>query len=287
VARGRLLQTLELGAYRLFAGRIRGATDAGIERWGARVGWIAPRLLRKRHALAVRNIALTFPEKSPSEIEAIARASWRHFATMFLTSIRAHGESVPEIGRRMQIDRRHFDEAMAAGKGLILLSAHFGYWEIGSNLLPLAERRVTTVARLLDNPRLDEELLRGRRRENVQIVDRRGAARPLAATLRDGGVVVLLVDQHVLPREGVRVPFLGRPAWTSTAPARLMLSFGSPILCVFCYRDRVDFEPPIFPAAVAAEQQNVESITTQLNEIISARIRRDPELWFWMHNRWK
>jgi KDO2-lipid IV(A) lauroyltransferase len=278
---------LEYGLFRSVSSRIRAADDARIARWGATIGALAPKLLQKRHALAIRNIALTFPEKSAAECDAIARAAWRHFGTMFLAAIHAHRESAADLFRKTPIERLHFDEAASPGKGIILVSAHFGTWEIGSNLLKLSEMKVTTVARFFDNELLDEELLRGRRRAGIDVVDRRDAARALVYALIRKEMVVLLADQHVVPHEGIRVPFLGRLAWTTTAPARLALRFGSPILMAFAYDDRVDLCPPIIAASLPEEHRNVEWITTRINDIISERIRRNPELWFWMHDRWK
>jgi KDO2-lipid IV(A) lauroyltransferase len=288
LSKSAVIKRLEYAVYRLFAGRVRAADDARIDRWGARVARAARLLLASRHRMAVRNIALTFPEKSLEECERIAEQSWRHFATMFLRSIRAHGESVEDLYSRIPIGPPpNFYRARAENRGVILVSAHFGSWEIGSNLLPLSEMKITTVARFLENELLNEELLRGRRREGVEIVDRRDAARALVYALMRKGMVVLLADQHVRPVEGIRLPFLGREAWSSTTPARLALRFGSPILLAFAYPDRVDLEEPIIPGQLPADERSVEALTLRINNTISERIRRNPELWFWMHNRWK
>jgi lauroyl/myristoyl acyltransferase len=282
VAKSRIVAGAEYRLYRLFAGRIRALDDAAIDRWGGWLGGAARRMLGKRRRLAVRNIQATFPEKSAEECEAIARASWRHFASTFLESIRAQARPPEEIAAAVAIEGlENLEKALARERGLILVTAHFGAWELGSNLLPLYLPRAATVARGLDNERLDAELRQVRGGDALEIVDRRGAARPLARALKERRAVVLLVDQHVIPREGIRIPFLGRPAWTTTAPARLALRFGTPILPVFCYPGRIEIEQPLWP------EGSVESITGRINDIIGERIRRNPELWFWMHNRWK
>ena len=177
--------------------------------------------------------------------------------------------------------------------GGILVTAHFGSWEFAIAILAQLAREKAVVARPLDNPRIDEHLNRARLRAGVQMLDRRSAARPLIQTLSRGGVVTMVVDQAVQPREGILVPFLGVPAWTTPAPARLALRFDVPIYCAFAWpegtsgRLRLEADSPIIPSRLPGDLRTPEYITTKMNELISTRIRQNPELWLWMHDRWK
>jgi KDO2-lipid IV(A) lauroyltransferase len=105
--------------------------------------------------------------------------------------------------------------------------------------------------------------------------------------LSENGVVVLPPDQAVIPREGVLVPFLGRPAWTTPAPAKMALRADATIVFGFCIPDglrhRVEFEEPIR----AADFTDPVQLTERINDVLSRRIRERPELWLWMHDRWK
>jgi KDO2-lipid IV(A) lauroyltransferase len=101
----------------------------------------------------------------------------------------------------------------------------------------------------------------------------------------------MLPDQAVLPREGVLVPFLGRPAWTTPAPAKLAVRRGSTIVFVFCIphetRHRLEFEEPIRVDRLTEEERDPVALTTRINDVISRRIATRPDLWLWMHDRWK
>src|SRR6185436_1792162 len=153
-------------------------------------------------------------------------------------------------------------------------------------------QNVLSVARPLDNELLERELQRFRGKTGAEVVDRRRAARALMKGLAENAVLVLLPDQAVLPREGVLVPFLGRPAWTTDAPAKLAARLGSTIVFVFCIGDatgrhRFEFEEPIRVDQLSENEKEPVPLTTRINDVISRRIAARPELWLWMHDRWK
>jgi KDO2-lipid IV(A) lauroyltransferase len=109
--------------------------------------------------------------------------------------------------------------------------------------------------------------------------------------LAENAVVVLLPDQAVLPREGILVPFLGRPAWTTPAPAKMALRHDSTIVFAFCIVDRLghrlEFEEPIRVDQLTEDERDPVNLTKRINDVISARITARPELFLWMHDRWK
>ena len=150
---------------------------------------------------------------------------------------------------------------------------------------------VTTVARSLDNELLAADLARVRSRTGATIVDRRGAARALYKTLAGNGAVALLPDQAVQPREGVLVSFIRRKAWTTDAPAKMALRRGSTIVFAFCIPDglrhRLEFEEPIHIEQLSDAERDPLALTARINERIARRIAERPELWLWMHDRWK
>jgi KDO2-lipid IV(A) lauroyltransferase len=123
------------------------------------------------------------------------------------------------------------------------------------------------------------------------VVDRRKAARFLLKSLSDNAVVVLLPDQAVQPKEGVLVPFLGRDAWTTVVPAKMALRARSTIVFAFCIPDglrhRLEFEEPIRADLLTEGESDPVMLTQRINDVISRRIISRPELWLWMHDRWK
>jgi KDO2-lipid IV(A) lauroyltransferase len=224
--------------------------DARLYRWGTRFGNVSRNLLRRRDELAMRNLRSIYQEKSEGELRSILDECWRHFGRQMLAYVRMQSMKPAEVLERCDIVHREvFDQAVADGKGVIVISGHFGSWEVGGLAIMSIAERVRTVVRRLDNEFLEEEAARLRASTGAEVIDRRHAARPLLQALEENAVVVLVPDQAVLPREGVLVPFLGRPAWTTPAPAKLAVRRGSTIVFAFCipdgFRHRLEFEEPI------------------------------------------
>jgi KDO2-lipid IV(A) lauroyltransferase len=287
-----LLQRAEYNLYRGVAVLVRRASDQAIRRWGTRLGTLARHVLRSRDRLALRNLRATFPERSESELRGILDECWRHFGREALVYIRMQTMSLDEIAARCPfVNASILEEASARGKGVLLISAHFGGWEVGGLALTALVENVRTVTRPLDNEYLEADLASTRARTGAEVVDRRRAARPLMKGLAENAVVVLLPDQRVLPREGILAPFLGRPAWTTDGPAKMAVRSGSTIVFAFCMPEeaghRLQFEEPIQVEDLSEDERDPAALTTRINDVISRRIAARPELWFWMHDRWK
>ncbi|HVG24154.1 MAG TPA: tetraacyldisaccharide 4'-kinase [Thermoanaerobaculia bacterium] len=287
-----LLQRVEYALYRLVAGRVAAMSEEAVHRWGTRLGALAELVLRGRHRLALRNLRATYPDRPEGELRAIAKKCWRHFGRELLLSIQMQRLSLEEVAARCPFENAHLvEEAIARGKGTMLISAHWGGWEVAGLALMAMLKNVRTVARPLDNELLERELQQIRARTGAEVVDRRKAARVLMRALAEDGVVVLLPDQAVQPREGVLVPFVGRPAWTTPAPAKMALRAGSTIVFGFCIPDglrhRLEFDESIQTDLLTEAERDPVALTRRINEIISRRIHARPDLWLWMHDRWK
>jgi KDO2-lipid IV(A) lauroyltransferase len=290
--KNRLLQRIEYLAYRVAAGAVRRASDEAVARWGTRIGNWSRQVVRRRDKLALRNLRAAFPSKGERELRTILDECWRHFGREMLAFLRAQSYSLEELSERCPfVDDHILDQARARGRGTMLISAHFGGWEIAGLALMAHVDNVLTVARPLDNELLERDLAQIRARTGADVVDRRRAARTLMKGLSENAVTVLLPDQAVQQREGVLVPFLGRDAWTTDAPAKLALRAGSEIVFAFCIpvglRHRLEFEGPIRIDELTEEERDPKHLTARINEVISRRITAHPELWLWMHDRWK
>jgi KDO2-lipid IV(A) lauroyltransferase len=286
------LQRGEYVLYRTVATAARRLSDRGVQRWGGRLGSLARGILRSRDRLAMRNLRESFPSKSEAELREILDACWRHFGRSALHSIRMQNMSLEEIAARCPLVNAHLvEEAIARGNGVVMISAHYGAWEVGGLALMSLVKNVRTVTRPLDNQFLERDLMRLRARTGAEVLDRKRAAREMMQALSDNAVVVLLPDQAVLPREGVLVPFVGRPAWTTPIPAKMALRRASEIVFAFCIPHetghRLEFENPIRVDQLSAAESDPVMLTERINDVISRRISDHPELWLWMHDRWK
>jgi KDO2-lipid IV(A) lauroyltransferase len=287
-----LLQRVEYAAYRAVAALVRTGSDEGAQRWGDRIGTLARRVLRRRDRLAFANLRAAFPGRDPRALRATLDDCWRHFGRELLCYIRVQAQPLDQIADRCPFVNEHLvEEARARGRGVMLISAHFGGWEVGGLALMAFLDNVRTVARPLDNEILERDLVAIRAKTGAEVVDRRNAARVLLRGLSENGVVVLLPDQAVLPREGVLVPFMGREAWTTPAPAKMALRYGSTIVFGFCIPDgtrhRIEFEEPIRVDQLSEAERDPVALTRRINDVIARRIEARPELWLWMHDRWK
>lgn len=291
--KNRVLQRIEYIAYRGVARAVVSMSEESIHRWGTRLGALASKVLRRRDALAMRNLRAAFPDRDARALRKTLDECWRHFGRELLISLQMQNLSLEEIAARCPFVNWHYvEEAIARGSGTMLISAHWGGWEVaGLAVMAHNVRNVHTVARPLDNELLERDLQKLRAKTGAEVVDRRKAARSLMRALSQKGIVVLLPDQAVLPREGILVPFLGRPAWTTPVPAKMALRADSTIVFGFCIPDglrhRLEFEQPIRAGDFAGDAHDVEMLTRRINDVISARIAERPELWLWMHDRWK
>jgi Kdo2-lipid IVA lauroyltransferase/acyltransferase len=194
------------------------------------------------------------------------------------------------------VGEEHFAAARARGRGVFLLSAHFGGWELGAIRAGLIAEPIAPVVRPLDNPLLEKELERRRTRFGNRLIAKRDAAREVLRTLRDNGTVAILVDQNVLPGEGVFVPFFGRLAATTPALALFQLKTDAAVVPAFVRpegggRYRLELGAPIladeFRSGDADRDEAVRRATARYMEVTEAVVRSKPEAWLWMHDRWK
>lgn len=263
---------------------------AALGRFAAR-GYL--RIGKSRREIALRNLALAFPGWSPPEIEATAIRCAENFGSVLFDFLAATRLSRDELLEDVEIaGASHYLSSVARGKGVFLLSAHFGNWEIGALAAGLLARPIASVVRPLDNPYLEADLARLRGRFSNRTIAKKQAAREILRELRAAETVAILIDQNVLAREAVFVPFFGRPAATSPALALFQLKTDAAVVPVFCRplgegRYRLGFEEPILLPDLSPEQRTVESLTARYTRVTEQVIRAEPHLWLWMHNRWR
>lgn len=174
----------------------------------------------------------------------------------------------------------------------LLLTGHLGNWELLSAAHRLTGYSLAVVARPLDAVWLDVLARRLREKSGVELIDKRRALRPVLAALRRGRLVGILLDQNAARDEAVFVPFFGVVASTSRSIAVLSLRTNAPVVPVFVRRQaggrhRVSIEPALPAPASTAREAAVQELTALCTARLEAAIRRSPEQWFWMHDRWR
>jgi len=187
-----LLERVEYAAFRALSWAVGRMSEKSVVKWGARIGTLGRKVLRKRDALAMRNLRIAFPARDERELRKTLDETWRHFGRETLVYLQVQNLSLEEIAARVDMVHQEIvDAARARGKGTLLMSAHFGAWEMGGLAIMSMLGNVRAVARPLDNRLIEKHLQRFRERTGAEMVDRRRAARPLLKTLSENGVVVL------------------------------------------------------------------------------------------------
>lgn len=287
----RIRHALEYGALKTFYGLVRALPHTTVRGVGATLGGLACRLDARHRRVAMDNLAAAFPELDEPARRAMVRRCYRHFGGMLFDRLSMTRFDARGICRRTTINGwEHLLEAEAEGRGVLLLLAHFGSWEMLGDPVSIYRGPGYAIARPADNPYLDRATRRLRERFGLISVNRRGAARVALRALENGERVWILADQRVHPREGIELPFFGRQATTSTLAARLALRHGTPAVPMFCYpeprgRFRIEVRPPIRPEGAGREA--VAALTARYVAATEEEIRRAPELWLWMHDRWR
>lgn len=282
---------VEFGAFALFQGVVRALPHPASRALGGALGALAGRLDRRRRRTADQNLADAFPELAAGERSRITRACFRHFGASFcdaLSSLRFDG---PELLARLElVGWENFARAAALtqGKGTIVLGSHFGNWEVVPAAIALTVGPLSSVGRRADNPHFDRVVQRLRTRYGNLALDKRGAVREMFRVLERGGRLGLLIDQRVRAEEGIDVPFFGRPALTSPIVARLSQRTGAPVVPVFGEelaggRYRVEALEPMLPQA----GDDDVTLSRRYIALLEERARARPELWLWLHDRWK
>ena len=185
-----------------------------------------------------------------------------------------------------------YHNAMAKGRSLLVLTAHFGNWELLTIVEYFVNNPIRIVYRPLDKPFLDRFFKENRSRFGGKpIATRRGAMRQIYKALKHGYPVAMLMDQNVDWYEGVFADFFNHRACTSNGMAMLALKSGAPVLPLFLIRTGNGFQAVVGPELPTIRtgdaRKDVELNTQMYNRVIEIYARRFPDQWFWVHQRWK
>ena len=256
---------------------------------GRALGTLARDPLRVRRRVVDAQIAASFPTATPGWVRATARACYRHFGQE--TALLMGGP--PRIERKLSsvVDEAELGPrlrtAIAERGGAVVVSGHLGNWELGGAAVRALGVRVTAVVQR-QRGAFGRRLRDLRARLGLDVLDREAAARPALDALRSGRILALVADQHTR-RGSAPIDFLGRPAWTSLAPARLCLAADVPLFFAALVRDpsgyRVVHEEidRVRPGGAGDPAE----VTKGWVRALEREIERRPEQYFWFHRRWK
>lgn len=274
-----------------------------------RIAWLLYRYVPSRRRVAIENLNAAYPEliDNPDRAHRLVRAMYKHF-------IRAAVEGLL-LPRKLHVHNwRSFADlhpavglpaAMFSDRAALLVTAHFGNWELAGYAMGALGFKTYAIARVLDNPHLERFVLRLRQSTGQTIIAKKDDFDRLTAVMQGGGKVGTLADQDAGPR-GVFVDFFGRPASTHKAVALMAIEFDAQLVVIGVPRvDRaayragppvpgmeavfyaVEVEDVIDPREYAGRTDAVKAITQRYTAALERLVRRHPEQYFWLHRRWK
>ncbi|HEV3410152.1 MAG TPA: lipopolysaccharide heptosyltransferase II [Chthoniobacterales bacterium] len=257
---------------------------------GAALGLIHWLLLPGYRRLAERNLAIAFRDaKSPAELRRLARKHFQRLGANLLCSVKLGTMPVEEVVKCVTLENAEFmHEQLRAGRGVALAISHLGNWELFAQVFTtyFDYAPISTVFQPLRNRYIDADVRRNRARAGVQLFDRREGFQKPIELLRSGGVVGILSDQHA-GDQGLWTPFFGRLASTTPLPGLLAKRTGAAVITSVAYTESPGRWRLTFNAPLNAPNDSVDRITGKTNAEGAEQIRRAPEDWFWVHNRWK
>jgi Kdo2-lipid IVA lauroyltransferase/acyltransferase len=283
---------IELFAVRMVAAILRPLPMTAVRAFGRGLGQLAYVVDAYHRRIAIENLASAFPGRSLTERRKLARATFAHFGSLLLELLKFGTYSRERMLDAIDSEgEERVWQAYQHGRGVLFFTGHFGYWEMQAITQPLRVKPVSVLARPLDNPALNEMLEAIRTRTGNSVIYRQGAMRKVLRELAANHGIALLIDQHLHTPDAVYVDFFQRPAATTSALAALALRTGAPVIPVFALplrdgRYRLVYEHPVDPPQLEGPDA-IREFTQRCTDVLEMYVRRQPQLWLWMHRRWR
>jgi KDO2-lipid IV(A) lauroyltransferase len=291
----RLLSTkhqVELALVERLRDTVLGMRRADAVPLGGTLGGCMHDVWKRRRLIARDNLSRAMPHLPPSVVERIARLSFVNLGRSMVEFILLP-KTTPQLA--MQLMRYHgyhyLEEALARGKGAIILTGHFGSWEFCGAGFAFRGNRTSFVVGRQKNLGVNALMNQARASAGLGLIELEEAARGMLKALRQNELVCTLADQDA-GRDGIFVPFLGRSASTTRGPALFAVKSGAPIIPCFTVRTSplehiVYITEPIYGDANAPREAEELRLMTEFNRRLGQFALAYPEQYYWMHRRFK
>jgi KDO2-lipid IV(A) lauroyltransferase len=283
---------VEYGLARTLESAVSALPEGAADAVGRRIGRMVHRLGIRRKVV-LDNLRLAFPDRPEAWIEATALAAYEHLGRESAAILRLSKLSPEAIVRRtIPVGWDDMNDALAEGKGVLLVTGHYGNWEIAAATVASRGIPIAAIVRRQGNRLVDARLDGLRRRLGVETITQREAPSRVPRLLRRNGVIGIVGDQDAR-KAGVFVPFFGRPASTHRGPALFALKLGAPVFACVARRlpgpgVRYEVSGQRVPVVRTGDlEADVQALTAELAARLEGEIRKAPEQYFWFHRRWK
>lgn len=287
----RLSHRLEAAGIRVAVGLFRRLPHRAAIRLGATLGSLAYRLgIRRR--VTLDNIRRAGVVATEPEVRATGLGAYRSLGRTIAEYARLPITTLAELEERVTIEGlENLQTALAAGKGVIAVSGHFGSLELMATSFRLFDIHPTLLVAPMKNPLASHFFREQRLAYGVDVIEVGPGLRDAFRVLRRGGLLCLAADQDA-GRHGAFIDFFGRPASTPTGAIELAMRTGAPVIFGLCFREgldhhRVVIRPPVVVDAADPTERVIHEQLERLTAWLEEGIRERPDHWFWLHRRWK
>ena len=265
-------------------------------RVGEALGWLFYYCDRPHRRIGLTNLALAFPRKSEAERRRILRESLRNLGRLAAEFCHMHTLNEGNISERVRFDNlAQWKEQVAKVQhtGALILTGHFGNWELFACAHACYGLPVHIIHRRLHNSLVDDLIVRERERCGNQVIRKTTAGLEVFRAIRQKALVVAAVDQNASGRMGMFVPFFSRLASTSTGLAGLALASSVPVVPAFLVREkgtwrhRIVLLPPVEPVRTGDQEADLRATTARFTAVFQQMVEQYPDHWLWIHRRWK
>ncbi len=260
--------------------------------FGSFLGRFTFSVVRMRRRVALENLSAAFPDKTRPELLKIAGDTYRNLGMSLVEYARLPVTTTEQMAERVTVEGgRNFDAALQRAKGAVLVTGHFGSWELMGARLRSQGYPLNFLVGEQTNTAVDNMMNDLRRSKGIGIISMGVSMRNVLKALKQNQFVGMLSDQDAGSR-GVFVDFMGRPASTPFGPASFAVRTGAALICGFIVREglsrhRVILEPPLLPVPGASDAEESLRLTQEYTSLLEKYVRERPDHWLWLHRRWK
>lgn len=274
-------------------GLIRPPRPVGLIRGGRLIGEVAYRLSGRYRTIVQRNLKFAFPSWQARQVSGVSRRVFHHVGMTLTEMVQCARMSRGELLARCRLKgAEHFYRALEAGRGVIIVSAHLGNWEVGLQYLACHfGQRVHIVVRPLVPAWLDRWVNRARGRFGNHLIFKKQAFPKMLKAIREDGIVVLMVDLSTR-KQSVAVDYFGHRARTSPAAALLAARCSATIIAAFTIRNPdgsflMDVSEPLRIQRSGNLKNDLKCNTQRITDVVEKAVREHPDQYLWLQKRWK
>lgn len=263
-------------------------------RTGRALGRTMYKLDKRRRKRAIENLQRSFPQMPLAEVEKTAARSMEHFIQLamevFFTTRLIDTDTWPDLVELNNIQPAV--DALLNPEGAIMVTGHYGNWEVLGYLLATLGLESSAIARPIDNPLINHWLLSVRERKGLKIITKFGATDEVTSVLDKGGAVGFIGDQNAGDK-GIFVPFFNKLASAYKSIGLLAIQYNVPVICGYAhrlndqFRFEVGIEDVIYPDDWKQQPDPLYYITARYTRALELMVRRQPHQYLWIHRRWK